>query len=318
MPLLKSNDRATRFLVVLTAVGIAVLALRLLIATDRFNSALLYVGLPFGLSLALYYLTPETDGATWLKRFWNNLRLTLIVLFGSSLILMEGYLCVILFLPIFVFIVMLTFVGCYLQNRSKRGSAVSFTLPALILLLSLEGTSDLTTLNRYNEVSHSQVIEADAASIKERLSRPIAFESDRHWSLSVFPMPRHVGTVALDKGQVRAYDFVYHRWFVANTHRGRIEVTFTDVGAERIVTSIEDDSYISGYLKLHGTELHLAPLDDRRTRVTLTVKFERLLDPIWYFEPLQRFVVAKGAAYFVSEILGAGPRKTDRETKTEA
>lgn len=306
MPIIKLGDRATTSLIILTSIGVFVIAARVLIWTDKFHTGLLYIAVPFGLSVALYYLTPDTDGTTWKRRFWNNLRHSMIVMFAASLLLMEGYVCVVVFIPIFVFFAIVAFLNSYLRSRDRNGRVNVYVVPAIVMLLSLEGTSEVTTFNRYNEVSYSQVIQTDVERIKERLTQPINLRGDRHWVLSVFPMPRHIGTVRLNAGEVRKYDFVYHRWFVTNSHAGSVDVTFTEVGVDRIKTTINDNSYISNYMKLRGTEFAFDPLGEARTKVTLTIKFERLLDPVWYFEPLQRFAVRKGAEYFINQILGDG------------
>ena len=102
MYLLKPDDNASVILVILTLIGVAVLAVRLLIWTDTFHSGLLYIAWPFVLSLALYYFTPTTEGTSWKRRFWNNLRVSMIVMLACSLILMEGYVCVVMFMPIFL------------------------------------------------------------------------------------------------------------------------------------------------------------------------------------------------------------------------
>lgn len=304
MPVFKLGDRATASLKVVTLIGVFVLIARLLIWTHRFHTGLLYIAMPFGLSLALYYLTPHTDGTTWKKRFWNNLRITLIIMLAASLILMEGYVCVVMFLPIFFFFTFIAFIASYIRHRCRKDSLNAYALPAIVMLFSLEGVTDATTFNRHNQVTYTQIIEADVNTIKNKLSQPIALQGDRHWILSAFPMPHYIGTVSLKEGEVRRYDFTYHRWFVTNTHTGSLDVTFAEISNNHIKTKIDDSSYISNYMKLHGTEFVLEPVNGVKTKVTLTVTFDRLLDPIWYFEPLERFAVKKGAAYFVNEILG--------------
>lgn len=111
----------------------------------------------------------------------------------------------------------------------------------------------------------------------------------------------------MNEGDIRTYEFVYHRWFATNTHRGAINVTFVEVDDYRIKTSIKDTSYIANYLKLQGTELTLEPVNSGSTRVTLKIRFERMIDPVWYFGPLERFAVEKAAKYFIREILGKVP-----------
>ena len=304
MSIFKLRDKATSSLKILTLIGIAVLLVRSLIWADKLHSSLLYIAIPFGLSLALYYLTPHTDGITWKKRFWNNLRVTMIIMLAASLILMEGYICVVVFLPIFFLVTLIAFIACYIFHRLKRGSLNAYALPAIVMLLSLEGVTDITTFNRHNQITYSQVIDGDIDTIKQKLSQPIILPNKRHWLLTVFPMPRYIGTVNLEKGAIRKYDFVYHRWFATNTHTGHLDVAFTEVSDTHIKTQITDSSYISNYMKIHGTEFSFAPINDEQTRVTLTVTFDRLLDPVWYFEPLQRFAVKKSAEHFVTEVLG--------------
>ena len=307
MRILKLGDKATSLFTLVIFIGVFVLCTRFLILADKFHTGLLYIAIPFALSLALYYLTPFTDGTTWKKRFWNNLRTTMIIMFAASLILMEGYVCMVMFLPIFFFITFVAFISCYIWHRCKKDSINAYALPIIVMLLSLEGVTDATTLNRYNEVIYTQMIEADVDTIRKTISQPIKLEGDRHWILSIFPMPNYIGTVSLNEGVIRQYNFVYHRWFVTNTHRGSLNVKFSEVSDNHIKTTIEDSSYIANYMRLHGTEFSFEPISDTQTKVTLTITFDRILDPIWYFEPLERFAVKKGAEYFVNEILGKQP-----------
>lgn len=219
--------------------------------------------------MALYYLTPHTDGTSWTKRCWNNFRTATIALLASSLMLMEGYVCVLMALPIFFFGFLIAFFVAYANDRWRKKKLMVQVLPAFVLLVSLEGVTDLTTVARFNEVVHSQMVPADVATIKRRLSTPPKPQGNRNWSISVFPMPRTIDTLGLTVGDVRTYEFVYHRWFSTNTHRGRLSVTLVEAGTHRFRTKIEDSSYIAGYMKLHGTELLLEPVSNRATKVTL-------------------------------------------------
>ncbi len=301
---LKRSDRASFVLLTLIAIGVSVLLIRILIFTNTFHTALLYIAWPFILSVMIYYFTPQTDGTTWRKRFWNNVRMSMIVLFGSSLVLMEGYICVIMLMPIFFVGVLVSFISQYLKHRYGGGSINAHIIPICVALISLEGVTEATTFDRYNEVSHTELVQSDVETIKRRLSRPPKPEGDRHWPISIFPMPKKIGTVRLGEGEVRTYEFEYHRWFATNTHRGNIRVTLAKVDDHHLTTTIEDTSYIANYLRLHGTELMLEPVTDTQTRVTLKVAFDRMIDPVWYFGPLERFAVRKSAQYFIINLLG--------------
>lgn len=303
MAFFNEHDRATPYFKLLLSFGLSLFFIRLLIWTDTFHSSLLYIAWPFGLSMILYYFTPQIDGSTWVRRFWNNLRIGLIFLFGSSLVLMEGYVCVIMFMPIFFISFLFGFISDYFFHRYGKGTMNAHVIPFIVALVSLEGATDVTTFNRYNEVTHTQIIASSVADIKRRIERPAEPKAKRHWMLWLFPMPKKVGSARLDEGETRTYEFEYHRWFATNTHRGNIEVTFAKVADNHFRTTIKDTSYIASYMKLHGTELTLDPINENETRVTLKVAFDRAIDPVWYFEPLQRFVVKKGASYFVKNLL---------------
>lgn len=60
---------------------------------------------------------------------------------------------------------------------------------------------------------------------------------------------------------------------------------------------------ISHYLRLIGTRIDFVPLDADTTEVTLTVRFERKLDPAWYFGPLERYGVREMAAFLIDEMI---------------
>lgn len=289
-------------MIVFIAIGVALF--RILAGYHINNTALLYVGIPFGMSLALYFFTPRLKGTTWKRRFWNNVRTTMIIMLASSVILMEGYVCVLMFLPIYFFFTFVAFVAAYIHHRSDRKSLHAYALPVLVLAMSMEGVTDETSFPRYNEVVYSGVFEGDVATLKAAISQPIVLEGERHWLLHVFPKPVHIETVGLEQGQIRRYEFVYHRWLTerTNTHRGTFDVTFKEVGPRKIVTTIHDTSYMSHYMTFHGSELDFEPVSPTRTRVTMKVSFDRILDPMWYFEPLERFAVKKSAEYFLHQI----------------
>jgi hypothetical protein len=40
-----------------------------------------------------------------------------------------------------------------------------------------------------------------------------------------------------------------------------------------------------------------------RTRIALTVKYHRLLDPAWYFGPMQQLAAEQSARYLVDNII---------------
>lgn len=56
-------------------------------------------------------------------------------------------------------------------------------------------------------------------------------------------------------------------------------------------------------MSIDGTQVDFTPLPDGRTKVALTVHYERALDPAWYFGPMQRFAVEQSAQYLIEQVI---------------
>jgi hypothetical protein len=67
---------------------------------------------------------------------------------------------------------------------------------------------------------------------------------------------------------------------------------------------VHDDSYLSHYMRFQTWALDMVPRADGRTEVTLSVGYERLLAPSWYFGPLQERAVGDGLDYALAQIIG--------------
>ena len=103
-------------------------------------------------------------------------------------------------------------------------------------------------------------------------------------------MPDRVVPSSMRQGSVHKANFTYHRWLFTNTHRGRLLLEIADTSDTHVTTRVlEDTSYISHYLRLQSTRIDLRPIDADTTEISLTVHYERRLDPAWYFGPLQRY-----------------------------
>ena len=226
---------------------------------------------------------------------------------GSSIILFEGFLCVVMFMPIYFSIVFLMFLLEALkryQQRKNQGKIYAQILPALILLSAFEGVVPELSFDREYEVTSSKIVSANIADIKQQLKQPIVLDKSRHWLLTLFPMPYNIDAETLAAGDVHTINFRYHRWFVTNTHQGSMKLEISEVTDNYIRTRfIEDTSYIANYLKLYGTEIILEPIDKHNTKVTLKIKYQRLLDPVWYFGPLQEYAIGKSAQFLLDEVI---------------
>lgn len=291
----------------LFVIGAAALTIRAILDSQFRNSTLLYLIVPFAVSIGIHLLVPRPQGKVSVTRgYLRHLRDATIVMLATSAILFEGFLCVLLFMPIYYVIVTLGFIFNWLADRpgDRGGRAEAFAIPALVVLLASEGLFDQTTVPRFHEAAYEEVVDGSIAELKANMARPIAFNGRRHWFLSIFPLPTRVQAGTLAVGDVHRLHFVYRRWFFANFQEGDMAIRIDEVGKDRIRTRIvENTSYLSHYMKIEGTEVRFRELGDGRTRVSLTVKYQRLLDPAWYFGPMQQLAAQQSAKYLIDTII---------------
>jgi hypothetical protein len=299
--------RKKYWLFVLGSIALSSLVIRLLIHYEFDTTALLYVGVPTLIAFSLISFTKAGDNKSWKMRYWNQLRTSLIIMLGSSVILFEGFLCVVMFMPIYFGIILIAFIIEYIHHAfkdHKNGIAPVHLLPVILLISSLEGVTPQLSFERYNEVSVTKTIDINIQQIKKNLQQPIVLGSDMPGFLSLFPMPYDINAETLTEGDIHRSYFRYHRWFITNTHEGYMDIKLAKVGENYIQTEIlEDSSYLSHYLTLHGTLIEMEAVSNIKTRVTLTVSYDRVLDPAWYFGPLERFGVEQTAGYLIDKVI---------------
>ena len=296
----------------LFVIGGATLATRAILDSEFRNSTLLYLLVPFAVSIALHVTRPmeldEGDEELRIsRRFGRHLRDATIVMLASSALLFEGFLCVLFFMPIYYLVVAAGFAFSALADRHDgdgNGGLRAWGIPAILLLLTAEGLLDTTTVERRREATHVAILDGSAAELQANMARPIAFQDDRHWFLSIFPLPTRVEAGTLRSGDIHRLHFVYRRWFVANLHEGEMAIRIDEVSPQRIRTSIlRNDSYLSHYMRIDGTEVRFRDVGGGRTEVALTVRYQRLLDPAWYFGPMQQLAARQSARYLIETII---------------
>ena len=301
------NEVRNRNILLLVIIGVVSILIRLLNEYNFDRSALLYVGIPFLIAFTLLFIERPEPPHNWKKRYVNIIILSLVIMLGSSIILFEGFLCVVMFMPIYFFIIFLMFLlEAFKRYRNSKNQGTNYVhlLPVLILLSAFEGVIPEFSFEREYEVVSEKIVSANIDDIKQQLKQPIELDKSRHWLLTLFPMPYDIDAETLVAGDVHTINFRYHRWFVTNTHEGSMKLEISEVEDNYIRTRfIEDTSYISNYLKLYGTEINLEAMGNNKTKVTLRIKYHRFLDPVWYFGPLQEYAVGKSAQFLLDEVI---------------
>ncbi len=301
------NRRKIHWSIIFLLIAASSILIRLLKHYNFDKSALLYVGIPFLIALSLLWVDRSNAKGNWKKRYFNLVVLSLIVMLGSSVILFEGFVCVVMFMPIYFLVILLAFVFRYLAERyrnRKNGQLFSHILPFILVLSAFEGSHPQLSLDRFNQVVVTKIINANVSEIRKNLTKPIDLQKERPWLLELFPMPHRVEAGTFNVGDIHEVHFVYHRWFVTNTHRGSMRLQISESDNHSVNSRfISDSSYISSYLELKELALKLEPINATQTKVSLLISFQRSLDPAWYFDPIQQYAVRQCAEFIIAEVM---------------
>ncbi len=292
----------------LQLIGVASLCVQYLLASPLSGSALLYVSIPYTLALIIAAVRPYAPNTKWYHKYLGFLTDTLIVFLASSLVLREGFICVLLFLPILFIGTALAFLTEWLSDhRSRRVKHLGLALPLIVLVSGLEGTHQTLSFDREETVKISATSTLPVEHLRRNLTLPIDLRRERNWLLAVFPMPYEIDSGAFHIGAIHTAKTRYHRWFVNNTHEGEVRLQITQLSDHHLQTRIvHDTSYFSNYLTLKGSAIHLSPLPAGGTRIDLTIEYRRKLDPAWYFAPIQRYAIEHTAQLLIQEVVIRG------------
>lgn len=230
-----------------------------------------------------------------------------IIMLATSVILFEGFICVLMFMPLYYAVVSFGFgmeaIRLRLQahDRSKLKASIA---PILVGFLAVEGLSPSTSFERQNQVTRTLIVNATPDELLANMAAPIDLPQGRHWFLSIFPLPVDIEAGSLQPGDIHKLQFIYKRWFFTNIDKGEFHLQIDQVRENYVATSVvRNTSYLSKYLNVHGTEVRFKPLSKHQTEVSLTIHYERLLDPAWYFDPMQRLAVSESADYLIDSVI---------------
>jgi len=293
-------------LAVLFITGLASLAIHQLIRYDLDHSALLYLAVPYGVAVLITLLRPYGQHEKWWQPFVSHSLTALVVFLASSAVLFEGFICILFFMPIYFFVVTLAFVASWISvvRDARRSKTYATAIPLLVVLFSFEGTTEVTTIDRHNTATATTSVSLSPQELLQNLATPFALPSSDDWMLGLFPMPHSIEAGSLEVGDIHRVHTRYHRWFVTNTHEGVIELRIDSVTPERITVSfVRDTSFFASYVTLIGSDIQFVTDQNGLTNVSLTVSYERRLDPAWYFQPIQQYAMRVMASHLIEEVI---------------
>jgi len=297
----KLGRKRAVLLVYLTGVALVALTMRVLMAQKLYHSSILYVLIPFLISVAItFFRSPKPLTTRW-RKYLSHIATATTILLSTSILIGEGFICILFFAPIYLFIVTLTYIASAIANKNSKYSMI---FPALVLAMSVEGINPDLSLPRHTYAQVKQTTSLSPEQLKNNIAKEFTLDKKRYWLLSIFPMPYQIDAGSLNPGDVHTVYTRYHRWFFTNTHEGKAELLIEDVGEHHIKTRVlSDTTYFSNYLSGTGTEILLEPNATGGTDITLRLHYRRNLDPAWYFHPLQKFGVSKMGELIMSQLM---------------
>lgn len=279
------------------AVGITSVLYRVLVIGQKEQTALMFIGLPTAMAM-LIALLPRATSATGM--IMKGITLFLL-LFG--ILFIEGFICILMAAPFFYAVGFI--VGIFADKaRVRREYERRFRiviLPALVLM-SLEGVTGLLSFPRDEAVSVSIDLSLAPAAARERLAvgPDFAFGELPSFLKLGFPAPHEIEGGGLDTGDLWRIHFAG-----GEGKPGDLLAKVIESSPSRIrVARVSDTSHIAHWLDWQDAEWTITPLG-AGSRVTLTMRYRRMLDPAWYFKPIERYGVRRAGEYFLAQTFKA-------------
>jgi hypothetical protein len=258
--------------------------------TGRRDSALLFVGLPVLLAVALV-LTP---GRTTHGRVFQA---TTVVLLLAAVALHEGAICVILAAPLVYAVAHGATALIHWIRRTSRPYAL-LPLPLLVLSAGFEGTSPQLRIEPDQSVEVRRVVALTPDEVRAHLAagpHPAGLRSVPLRLLGM-PTPERVVGDGLDPGD----RWLFHYAGSAHGPGGHTVAQVSVRAADHIDFDVVEDSAITArWFQWRHASIGWRPVDATHTQVWVTISYRRGLDPSWYFGPLQNALMSEGGGHLL-------------------
>jgi len=169
MRFFKLNSPRWPYLLFLT--GVCTITLRLLLDSSFGQSSLVYIAVPFAISFFLYHFVPRAHPKTRSQRFDRHILDATIIFFATSAFLFEGFICVLMFLPIYYLFILIGYaLNSWDEGANNRSKFRVSIVPVLVGIMALEGVSASTSFNRDNTVTRTITIHASIEDLKANMA----------------------------------------------------------------------------------------------------------------------------------------------------
>jgi len=287
---------------VLTAIILAVTAASLTYRAVVFHgleqTAALFIGVPVVLAIVVIF-TSSPQSATGVA--WKEVTFGLLL---SVLFVWEGFLCVVMAAPLFYCVaIVVTWAVTRLREKTPSRTLYSSLIVLIVAPMSVEGVTAFTTLNRAEIVTQSEIVRASPAAVERALLDAPRFDRVLpRYLRSGFPRPI---ASRIERGDRSS------RWIIT-LRGGETFLNGTEPQTGDLTMDLEeqrpgllrwratsDTSHMTHFLTFRESIVTWEPIDAQTTRVTWTIRYDRGLDPAWYFGPMERYAVRLAAGYLI-------------------
>lgn len=293
-PTTPSRPRLIAFAGICVVLAVGSIAYRLLVLGHVEQTSMMFIGLPALIAICVAAIPTGKSVTGMIMKCMTLFFLLLAVL------LIEGAICILMAAPLFYGVGLL--IGI-LVDRSRvrediRNRLRLIVFPALALM-SLEGTSGTLSFPRDEVITISRQLNLPLAAARAQLAKGPTFElTELPGFLKVgFPAPREIAGTGLELGDTWRIHFAG-----GEGKPGDLQARVSESSPNRIrVARTTDSSHISHWLDWQDATWELQETASGGTQLTLTMRYRRLLDPAWYFKPIERYGVRKAGEYFLDQ-----------------
>ncbi len=200
------------------------------------------------------------------------------------------------------------------QGRGPTRPLVIVGLP--LLIMSLEGVIG-SPFDANNSATSTITVHASSADVARAIATTPRFQSPMPVFLKVgFNRPVSATGSGLKVGDKRSIAFTggshddhplrlfgvtgHHR----DNHLSRMELTVVESSPGRVVFSVDHDmTMLARWADLDRAVVTWEPIDANRTKVVWKLQYRRLLNPTFYFGPLQHFGMQQAADYLLESVI---------------
>ena len=287
---------------IVAAVATGVLFYRAVFGSGLGQTAALFVGVPAIMAVVVTFaLTPRSALGVAFKAITIGLLV-------SMIFLTEGILCVLMSAPLFFGVaVAIAALGERLRRpASGRPRVLSCVALLAFVPMSLEGVWPATSFERQTEVSVTRVVRASPEAVAKALQDAPRFDRPLPRFLRAgFPRPVDV---RIDHGASPARWVVHLRGGETRLNGqeprpGDLVLVLDDYAPGRARWRVvSDDSHMRHFLRWQDAIVEWRAATDGGTVVTWTLRYQRDLDPAWYFGPWQHYAAALAAGYLIETV----------------